>query len=175
MDRLDRISVMAIIGLVLGMIGVAIFHRSEARVVGPKAASFRFPQVAPQASEIRLQLKKIRALIENHSLKKAEALASQLLRQYPMEGEPRMLLGDVYMRGQRLTKALYAYRDAIDRNPDYLDKNTRDFQGKKLKHVVAEGISEIEKRSENEHDDQQLRKDKKLIYYLQRRIAGSCD
>ncbi len=73
-----------------------------------------------------------------------------------------------------LFKALKAYRDAIDRNPDYLDRSTPVFQGRKVKHAVAEGLSEIERRAADGLATDQLKADRKLIYYLQRRLAGSC-
>ena len=85
-----------------------------------------------------------------------------------------MLMGDLFMRKQDPVKAMHEYRQAIDLNPDYLDKKTPLFQGKKLKVAVGEALAEIEHRLRQNPGDEALRSEKKIIYYLYRRIAGSC-
>ena len=85
-----------------------------------------------------------------------------------------MLMGDIYIRRQELIKAVLEYKEAVDLNPDYLDKKTPLFQGKKLKGAVKEALDEIEKKIKANNDDEAMRQNRKVIYYLQRRIAGSC-
>ncbi len=173
MDWLDRTSIIAIACLVTAAFVVTFLHRSDgAPTETPKTAS-RAPTSNLQLSEIKNQEKKIRNLMESQSLEQAERLAMKMILKYPDNGEPYMLLGDIYLRKQDVMKALNRYRDAVDRNPDYLDKKTPLFQGKKLKSVILEGLSELEKKV-NSSDDDELGKDRKLIYYLQRRIAGAC-
>jgi tetratricopeptide (TPR) repeat protein len=123
--------------------------------------------------EIDNRVKAIKALIEGN-LNKAEMLDQELIRQYPYEGEPRMLMGDIYMRKQEPVRAVLEYKEAVDLNPDYLDKKTPLFQGKKLKIVVREALEDIEKKLKVSPDDESLKKERKIIYILQRRIAGSC-
>ncbi len=173
MDWLDRISIIAITCLLTAAVVVTFLHRSNDAPDKTQKKASRTQITAPQFSKDDIREKKIRSLIESQNLEQAERLVMKLIRQYPDEGEPYMLMGDIYLRKQHVMKALYKYRYAVDRNPDYLDKNTRLFQGKKLKNVVLEGLSELKKRGGNGNDEK-IGKDRKLIYYLQRRIAGAC-
>jgi hypothetical protein len=85
-----------------------------------------------------------------------------------------MLGGDLLMRKQDPVRAMYEYKQAVDLNPDYLDKKTPLFQGKKLKVSVSEALTEIEGRIRKSPGDESLKREKKEIYYFYRRIAGSC-
>ncbi len=85
-----------------------------------------------------------------------------------------MLLGDVLLRKQEVVKAVIEYKEAVDLNPDYLDKKTQLFQGKKLKVAVTEGLAELERDIKGHPGDEDMKKNRRIMYYLQRRIAGSC-
>ena len=112
--------------------------------------------------------------MDGGSLDKAEALVREVISKYPYEAELHMVLGDIFMRRQEPVKAVLEYKEAVDLNPDYLDRKTPLFQGKKLKLIVKEALSEIEGRTKAGPGNELLKKYRKDIYYLQRRIAGSC-
>jgi tetratricopeptide (TPR) repeat protein len=124
--------------------------------------------------EIDKKVKLIKNFMEADNLSQAEVLTKELRDRYPYEGEPRMLMGDILMRRQEPVKAMLEYREAIDLNPDYLDKKTPLFQGKKLKIAVGEALAELEKRKKLNPRDESMQSERKTIYYLYRRIAGSC-
>lgn len=175
MDRLDRFSIWAIVILLISSSALVSYHMGEAIPAGKEA-----PQRVSVAgstginAELGNKVRVIRNLIEANNLGKAETLARELILQYPYEGEPRMLTGDIFLRKQETVKAMFEYKEAIELNPDYLDKKTPFFQGKKLKAVVREALEEIEKKIKLKPDDESIKRDRKIIYYLQRRIAGSC-
>ena len=173
MDRLDRISLWAIVILIIGSSGLISHNMGEAkpdRNSQKRPVAFAGPAVS---MEMDNRVKVIKALIEGN-LNKAEMLDMELISQYPYEGEPRMLMGDIYFRKQEPVRAVLEYKEAIELNPDYLDKKTPLFQGKKLKIVVREALDDIEKKLKLSPDDEALKKERKIIYILQRRIAGSC-
>lgn len=173
MDRLDRISLWAIVILIIGSSALINHNMGEAkpdRNTQKRLADLAVPAVN---KEMDNRTKVIRTLIEEN-LNKAEMLNQELIRQYPYEGEPRMLMGDIYIRKQETVRAVLEYKEAIDLNPDYLDKKTPLFQGKKLKIVVREALYDIEKKLKVLPEDESLKKERKIIYILQRRIAGSC-
>ena len=173
MDRLDRISIWAIVVLIIGSSALISHNMGEAKS-DRSSQKMQLPPAVPAVNmEIDNRVKAIKALIEGN-LNKAEMLDQELIRQYPYEGEPRMLMGDIYMRKQEPVRAVLEYREAVDLNPDYLDKKTPLFQGKKLKIVVREALEDIEKKLKVSPDDESLKKERKIIYILQRRIAGSC-
>lgn len=173
MDRLDRISIWAIVVLIIISSALISHHMGEART--ERKDNQRVPVSAQVVNpEVVSSTKVIRDLMERPSLIKAEGLAKEMIGKYPYEGEVRMLMGDIYFRKQEIIKAVEEYKTAVDLNPDYLDKKTVLFQGKKLKRVVSEALSEVEGKLKINPQDGQLKKFRKDIYYLQRRIAGSC-
>ncbi|MBI5203478.1 MAG: hypothetical protein HZA11_01005 [Nitrospirae bacterium] len=174
MDRLDRFSIWAIVILLISSSALVSYHMGEA--IPGKEAPQRVSVTGNAGinAELGNKVRVIRNLIEANNLGKAETFARELILQYPYEGEPRMLTGDIFIRKQEAVKAMFEYKEAIELNPDYLDKKTPFFQGKKLKAVVREALEEIEKKIKLKPDDESIKRDRKIIYYLQRRIAGSC-
>ena len=175
MDWLDRLSIWGIVILIISSFALISGHMGEARLQRSlqqqKAAS---AEPAATGGEIASQVKLIRSLMDAGNLAKAEPLAEEMIRKHPYEGEARMAMGDVYMRKQESVRGVLQYKEAIDLNPDYLDKKTSLFQGKKLKVAVREALDEIEAGLARNPADEKLKNDRKTIYYLQRRIAGSC-
>ena len=62
----------------------------------------------------------------------------------------------------------------MELNPDFLDKNTKLFQGKKIQVSIEEAQAAIETGLQVKPDDTQLKKDLKVLYYMRRKLAGSC-
>jgi predicted Zn-dependent protease len=174
MDWFDRISIGTIAVLAVGSVVLMQGHRADRQA--DRTQSQRVQSAAPAAAkeEITPQLTVVRNLIEAGDLAQAEALIQELTGKFPYEGELSMLLGDVLMRRQEPVKAMHAYKRAIELNPDYLDKKTPLFQGKKLKVAVGEAQTEIEEQLRQHPGDESLKREKKTIYYLYRKIAGSC-
>lgn len=174
MDRLDRISGLAIVLLIIASVVLISTHMGEA---GPDRTVLQRNALAARPAvngAMESELKLIKALIESNTLDKAETLSRELIQKYPYDGEPRMLLGDIFMRRQEPLKAMPEYRQAVDLNPDYLDKKTTLFQGKKLKVAVSEALTEVEKAIRLNPADASINISRKNAYYLQRKIAGSC-
>lgn len=174
MDRLDRLSIWAIVILIISSSALISHHVGETksgRDGHESKTTLNSPIVLAESVN---EVQAIKSLIEGNNLYKAEMLVNELIQKYPYEGEPRMLLGDIFMRRQDPVKAILEYKEAVDLNADYLDKNAPLFQGKKIKVAVKEATAEIEKRIKANPEDAFAKKFKKDVYYLQRKIAGSC-
>ena len=175
MDWLDRISIWAIVILILSSFALISGHMGEAR--SDRNAQQRMTTVAdnPAAhSEMDSIVKAIRNAIEGNNTEQAEMQLKELISKYPDEGEPHMLMGDTLMRKQDVVRAVREYKEAVDLNPDYLDKKSPLFQGKKLRVAVGEAVAEIEKKIKFNPADESVKSERKIIYYLQRKLAGSC-
>jgi hypothetical protein len=174
MDWLDRLSIWAIVILIISSFAVVVGHVGEAR---PDRYIRQSPAAADHAAvneERDSMLKLARNLMEGAGLEKAELLVGELLQKYPYDGQTHMVMGDILMRKQEPVRAVLEYREATDINPDFLDKKTPFFQGKKIKTAVTEALAEIDTKIRLAPDSESLKKERKTIYYLQRRIAGSC-
>jgi tetratricopeptide (TPR) repeat protein len=173
MDRLDRFSIFAIIILLLSSLALMTNHLGEAhseRDDYKKEAS----NTTSAKSTIENKVKAIKVLIERGKLSQAETLTKELLQEHPREGEPRIIMGDIFMRKQEPLMAVLEYKEATDINPDYLDRQTYQFQGKKMEGAVKEALLLIERNLEKNPEDALMKKHRKNVYYLQRRLAGGC-
>ncbi|MFC1524651.1 hypothetical protein ACFL6N_07665, partial [Thermodesulfobacteriota bacterium] len=98
----------------------------------------------------------------------------ELLSEFPYDGWPYMLQADLFIRRQQPMKAMFQYKDGVNFNPDFLDKKTELFQGKKIKVHLEEARVEIMNGLQNHPDDKVFKKSLKTYYYMKRKIAGSC-
>ncbi len=174
MDWIDRLSIWAIVVLIIASLALIAGHVGEAKPERPVQQRTSAAESPVNSAEIDGRVKLIKNLMESDSLDKAEKMARELIQQYPYEGAPHMALGDILMRRQDPVRAVIEYREAVDINPDFLDKNTPLFQGKKIKAAVAEALAENDRKIRLAPGDESLKRERKTIYYLQRRIAGSC-
>jgi len=170
MDRLDKISIVAIILLVVSASFLVVVHADDdqgrEQIVEQQVRVFN--------PELDKKVRVAKDLLANNNLPKAEELAKLLVSDYPYDGAPHMVIGDIELRKQDPVAAMEAYRNAIDLNPDFLDKKTEVFQGKKIKATVLEAKAVIENGLEKGQDAGELKERRKTVYYMLRRIAGSC-
>jgi len=173
MDTLDRLSIWAIVVLIITSFVLTGGHRGEAKPK-KKQQKIAAADYAVINVEIENKVKVARNLMESNNLEKAAILVKEMIGKFPYEGAPHMVMGDILMRRQEQIRAMPEYKSAVDLNPDYLDKKTPLFQGKKLKVAVNEALDEVEKEMKAHPDSTSMKQSRKLIYYLKRRIAGSC-
>ncbi len=174
MDTLDRISIWAIVVLIITSFVLTGGHRGEAKPGKKNKQRIVAADYTLINAEVQNKAKVAKNLMESNNIEKADMLVRELIEKYPYEGEPHMIMGDLLMRRQQQIKAMYEYKAAVDLNPDYLDKKTDLFQGKKLQVAVNEALEEAEEAIKANPDDKSMKQNRKMIYYLQRRIAGSC-
>ena len=171
MDKLDKLSFFAIIILVVSASFLVVVHADDAQDEEQFAVR---RQVRVFNPELDKKVRVARDLLENNNLLKAEELAKVLISEYPYDGAPHMVVGDIELRQQDPVAAMESYRNAIDLNPDFLDKKTEVFQGKKIKATVLEAKAIIEKDLAASPGNSELSEKRKTVYYMLRRIAGSC-
>ena len=171
MDKLDKISLFAIVILIASAAFLVVVYANETQDQEQYGV---FKQVQVYNPELDRKVKVARNLMENNNLLKAEELAASLIVEYPYDGAAHMVIGDVELRRQNPVGAMESYRNAIDLNPDFLDKKTKVFQGKKIKATVLEAKNIIEEDLSAHPGNEDLKKKRKTVYYMLRRIAGSC-
>jgi len=171
-DRLDKISLIAIIALVC-WIGLLIALQPPTPPA--KKAEIQEEQLTIALNpEARSQAEAARKLLAADNLKAAEKFIDTLIEKHPVYSEGFMLRGDLYLRKNDAIKSMQAYRQAISLNSDYLDKKTSVYQGKKIKNMVTEAQEKIKTALAANPDDSEMKKARKDVYYMLRRLAGSC-
>lgn len=168
-DRLDKISALAITALALWALAlVAVqFGKEEARPEAQQAVVRLDPVLDKKVALAK-------TLLAGNNLEQAEKLLAELMAAYPFEATPYFLNGDVRLYRQDPVGAMIEYRKAVDLNPDFLDKKSADFQGKKVKKTVEEARGVIESGLAAKGNDEALIAARKVYYYMLRKIAGSC-
>jgi tetratricopeptide (TPR) repeat protein len=172
MDSLDKYSAVSIVFLVI-VSTILIFYQVSSGEADHRNTMVQ-RQYVPPNPELKKKVQIASALMDNNNLDKASVLIEDLVSQFPYDGSPYMMLGDLRIRQQAPIKAMLAYREAVDLNPDYLDKKAPDFQGKKIKNTVNEARQLIEVELNKNSADKDLRSYRKTVYYMLRKIAGSC-
>ena len=173
MDRLDKFSLFAMIVLLMTSLALMGNHMGEAQSPHDDEQNVT-SQGDVGTPETAHKIGSIRDLLEGGNLSGAETLTRELIKEYPLEGDPRVLMGDIFMRKHEPIMAVLEYKEAIDKNPDYLDRKTPVFQGKKMEVAVKEALAEIERNIKKNPDDATMKQYRKGVYYLQRRLAGGC-
>lgn len=166
MDRLDSVSIGLLILLSLSLI-VIISNGGRESAPVLEGMSIKIP---PSLSvEIDRRVGEIRDAIAANALERAQLLLKEALSDFPQEGRFYMLQGDVFLRRQDTLNAIKWYARAVRLEPDFVDRNTPLFQGRKINVVLDEVLKGMERGEVSPPAEI-----KKEIYYLTRKLAGSC-
>lgn len=173
MDKLDKLTIVSVVVIVLytGTLLALQYDPSASETNQQDEIAARQHVVTP---ELRQKIDLAKNLLTQDNLTKSESLVESLITEYPYEGALFMLKGDILMRHQKPVAAMYEYKEAISLNPDFLDKKTKSFQGKKIKVTVEEAMSVIESGLQDNPGNNQLKDDRQTVYYMKRKLAGSC-
>ncbi len=172
MDRLDIISAVILFGLISALVYHSVDLPDEVRIKKGNVIKMAYSDV--RLNESAPMMKTLKNLIDAGNLEKAKTIAEELQSKYPYAGDIYMIKGDIMMREQDPIGAVYAFREAVDLNPDFVDKKTPDFQGYKIKVAIEETRELVSKKLLNDPGDGDAKKARKTMYYLLRRLAGSC-
>lgn len=174
LDRLDRLALASLLFLVVAAVAIAFFSPDEAGVTGSRGGGAR-QKVMVVSPELDNKLAVAANLLNGGDPGRAGELLDALIAEFPYEGGPHMLKGDLLLRRQQPVAAMLEYRQGVDLNPDYLDKKLPAlFQGKKVKSNLEEARREIEAGLARTPGDPTLRRQREVYYYMLRKLAGSC-
>ena len=174
LDRLDRLAMTGLALLLVAALGLLVFQPGQTGQTIKKAGGAR--QVVEISSpELDKKMATAIALMNGGDTAKAGQLIDALIAGFPYEGGPHMLKGDLFIRTQQPLEAMLEFRQGVDLNPDYLDKKmVKVFQGKKVKSNLEEARLAIEAGLTHSPGDATLREQRKVLYYMLRKVAGSC-
>ena len=173
MDKLDKITILGVTVLTL-YASVLLFMSNDQTQPDQTRKRNQPVQQYIINPDLDNKIKMAKNLMEQDNLEKTELLVNSLVGEFPYEGKLYMLKGDILMRRQQPIAAMYEYKEAISLNPDFLDKKTKSFQGKKIKVTVDEAMAAIESGLNQNPGNNQLKDDRQAVYFMKRKIAGSC-
>ncbi|MEN8135329.1 MAG: hypothetical protein ABFS18_07300 [Thermodesulfobacteriota bacterium] len=174
LDRLDKLALFGVaVMVIVGSFIIVSFSGRENPTLGGAGVS-RQPVIIV-SPEFDSKLKITKTLLNSGNLTKARELINSMIKDYPYDGRPYMLLGDLYVREQLPILAMLEYRKGVDLNPDFLDKKAKKlFRGKQIKNILDEARQVIRAGLAESPGDPQLKQQLETLYYMLRRVAGSC-
>jgi len=173
MDTLDKTTILVVAVLII-VTAVLVLKRAPEERSALRSDAPHARTIKRVDRELDNRIRKAKDLLAAGNLQTTELLIKDLLAEFPYEGTPYMVLGDLLMRKQAPVEAMLEYRKGLDLNPDFLDKKTPVFQGKKIKVVLKEAGELIFNGLKRDPNDVILKLHRKTFYYMQRRVAGSC-
>jgi tetratricopeptide (TPR) repeat protein len=177
MDRLDKLSIAAIAGFTLIIVGMLVNHEvtgTQQHNPGPAV------KVQPDAHTLQMEMdKKIYQGVISYKNKGlyAEAMAElrDVMARYPERPRSYVYLAQLYLEQGKLGDAIHHYRKAVEVEPDYVDDRTPLFIGDKIKAVVTEGREKFAREKALKPKDKKIKMALQDVYYLQSRLAGGCE
>lgn len=174
LDRLDRLAFAILLILIVSALGLILFQPGGAEQKVKKGGNGR-QSVMAASPELASKTTAAVALLNGGDPAKAGELLDGLIAEFPYEGGPHMLKGDFFLRQQQPIAAMLEFRQGVDLNPDYLDKKMTDvFQGKKVKRTLEEARRAIDAGLAANPGDPAMRQHREILYYMLRKVAGSC-
>lgn len=176
MDWLDKLSIAMIAAL--SVITVAMVAQSEMAIRKQgdlndgSTAEAAFAEKKERNQRI---YQEVRKELEKGDLQKVEASLQAILTKYPNNAQSYVYLAQLDLQRGTLGGAIQDYRQAVEMDPDLVDKRTPFYVGDKLEGLVKEGMEKFKREKQLKPGDQQVDKVLKDVYYLQRRLAGGCE
>ena len=177
MDRLDKISVAAIAVFTLIIVGMLAGHgitKTAQDNPGPVAKG----QKDSYALQMELDKKiyeKVVSYKKEGSYEEAMAELRDVMKKYPERPRSHVYLAQMYVEQGKLGDAIHGYRQAVEKEPDYVDERTLLFIGDEIKSLVTEGREKFSREKALKPKDKRIKMVLKDIYYLQSRLAGGCE
>ena len=170
-DRFDILAIAAAAVLTAGAVVLGLSGGGETAYARPAAARVK---PAPDPA-MYPKLDAARTLLEAGQAQKALETLGGLSKEYPAEAEVHALSGQAHARLLSYPRAMASYRTTLLMDPDYVDKKSKKFIGKRIKAAVKEGMAEAKAALAGDTGDKAARAALKDAYYLERMLAGGCE
>jgi cytochrome c-type biogenesis protein CcmH/NrfG len=173
LDRFDILILAAV--LVLAATALALGSKGEpGQGMTSSAATARIKAAPPDPAAYQ-EISRDKDLISSDQVDEAVASLKKLASAHPEMSEPHALLGQAYSRVLDYPSSMREFRTALVMDPDYVDKKSGKFIGKRIKAAVKDGMEDAKAKLSKNPDDKAARAELKDAYYLERMLAGGCE
>jgi len=172
LDRFDFMNIAAAAVFLAAALGMAASGGSGNEAVKPAASRV---QAAPPSPTYYAGYDKARALFDAGQFAQAVSELGKLAGAYPAQPDVHALMGQAYSSLNDYPNAMKEYRTALQMEPEYVDKKSGRFIGKRIKATVKEGMALAKDGLAKDKDDAASRAALSDAYYLERMLAGGCE
>ncbi len=178
MDLIHKLTITTLLALTVVTAGMLI--QNHLTVTRLKVVSVS-PQVnlkqayAQQIAKDAVLYAPVMQLLEEKKFSQAEEQLLEIQISHPDNSQSLIYGAKLqYAQGQSAA-TIHSYRLAVDKTPDYIDKNTPLFMGDMIMDIISETRSKLLREKKLKPGDKSINVALEDIYYLQRRIAGGCE
>lgn len=172
LDKFDMLVLAAVAVLTVSAVFIGASGADNGPV--PRAVANR-QKSRPTSPALYAKVEGLRTLVEAGQPEAALEGLKGLASGNPAMSEPHALLGEAHSRMQDYPAAMKEYRMALMLDPDYVDKNSSRFIGKRIKAAMKEGMEYSKAALARNKDDGEAKAALKDAYYLERMLAGGCE
>lgn len=177
-DWFERINIMVLATLVLVTTGMLVRNEMEHRTAGAGVVSgnelFKRHYSEIQARNATVY-REVIELEEAGRLDQAMAKLRSIIKGRGDDAYAHLLMARLYYGQGHLADSIHAYRLAVEKDPDYVDKKTPLFHGEEIMERITESRTKLNREKKLKPGDRKILTAINDIYYLQRRIAGGCE
>ncbi|CAK8719698.1 MAG: hypothetical protein CDV28_101198 [Candidatus Electronema aureum] len=176
-DPLDLLTKAALGLLAVIMLVMLVQHQLTA---SPNAANMsgvaaELRRIEERLAQDKVLYQEVAALAEQRQ--HSAAMDKLKLIQAAQPDNPRSFLWQAQLQYDNgdLADALASYRQAIDREPGYIDRKSPLFVGKDIKKNMLEAKDKLQREVTLKPNDPDIKRALNELLYVQRRLAGGCE
>ena len=165
---------------VLIVITAVMLVQHGAMALQEKGASVSRKELADEMYQKRLaQDKKIYKEVERlfgmRQYTAAKEVLQKVEREHPDNPRSFIFMARLQYNTGNIVEAISNYRQAVDSEPDFVDKQTPLFMGKAIKEDLTAAKEKLVREMKSRPEDKEIKKALDELLYLQRRVAGGCE
>ncbi len=119
--------------------------------------------------------KDVTSMIEQKKFPEAMDHLGKIMQENPDNPQSLIYKAQIEIGLGKLAEPIHTYRQAINAEPDYIDKKTPLFIGHSIMTLITEARAKLSREIKLKPGEQLIAIALDDIYYLQRRIAGGCE
>jgi tetratricopeptide (TPR) repeat protein len=139
------------------------------------SAEQKLRQLEERLTQDKLLYKDVAALAEQRQHEAALGKLKEIDAVHPENSRSLLWQAQLQYELGLIAESLASYRQALDREPDYIDKKSPLFVGKDIKRHVDEAQEKLQREATLKPDDASIKKALDELLYVKRRLAGGCE
>jgi tetratricopeptide (TPR) repeat protein len=175
-NLLDILTKVAIFALTAVMLTMLVQHRLTVQPdASGSSAEQKLRQLDERLAQDKLLYKDVAALAEQRQHEAALGKLKEIDAVHPENSRSLLWQAQLQYELGLIAESLTSYRQALDHEPDYIDKKSPLFVGKDIKRHVDEAQEKLQREATLKPGDASIKKALDELLYVKRRLAGGCE
>ncbi|MCI5149011.1 MAG: hypothetical protein D3916_06440 [Candidatus Electrothrix sp. MAN1_4] len=175
LDSVTSVSLALLIVITAVMLvqhGVAALQEEGADVSRKELADEMYQKRLEQDKKI---YKEVQRLFGMRQYTAAQKVLQKVQREHPDNPRSFIYQARLHYNKGNMVDAISSYRQAVDSEPDFVDKKTPLFLGDEIMDNLKAAKQPVTQKLKSRPEDTEMRKALDELLYLQRRVAGGCE